>query len=1344
VGDKKMKRFILGFLLGAMIFGWALSQASIVKVGQGRVAAKQGGSTIADTYEIISGIWTGYGNKPYAGSTSGLVSSSTSATIRFNSEYMQLPTDFVYQFYFYGSDVSTTANTSEIHFRWANNNYYTLRFNWDTDTNSNCTSGTCIDLVKYVNGTPSDLAEVSWTPSASNYYQVKLVVSGTSTTVIKVYVLAVDDTGIGKSRRQYNNQSHIEILPSAIIDVSDASSPHISGELRVYYNNPSAYSFVVGYPTLYASNSMTVSGLSAGQYALYCQAPEIRQAEASQPGVNVLANLWSDSAYGNVKQAQSFQFIEATNLEKLTLFLRKMGSPTGNIVAKICTSYTDCTGGNLVATSDAVTVSSWGGSSPFSYPDEQEFLFSSYPSISAGTDYYFIIEGTTYSSPTANDYISIWKQQGNNPIYGTQYIYRTSWTQNTNDDLVFVLKGREKVRLSALQSGGTATLDLSTMWFDSNATIKIATSATNCYTDLVDASPRTEINAGGDSWEYHSGNKLSVGPMLGCPIDGKVPIWFRGSDYSGGTQYAKIQYTTGSLPSDPTQCSGSCSNSSIVALSSSGDYAGSATLSGLTANTVYNYHVVFCDNSDCSSNPVIQSESAKSFISPPSNSSEVDYKWCGASCFTSQQIPFSHLNNVTSADCKEYWAMGDNIYNHHPGNAPFTVTKSDYRMRQRDTLMETTYSGIYGSVYNCRIFDNHEWAGTPSGVDGTTNNWWDGSFGGTDSGMIISHMYKSSLAGIDDYVMNQYASDAKIRSGSRYIKERWGRSVKIAPDHIYENDGNAQDIAYYYGQNIEYETNPASNPDFESGTTSWTCQDNGGSSCTTFDTVTSPVQNGSNALRVHETTASYAIAQQAITVTASTPYTFRVYYHQNYSSTSGVFRIRTDSYNGGSNICSTQGPGTSGVWTALDCAIPSSNTDTSVYLQLVTASGLSSSIYNYFDNLTLFVPPYHTVGTETKPSCTRNTGNAKQLDCVSQDFTNGSNDPDISTTRGIIVFQNRMYSVDSIVDADTIQTIEDMPTGTDTATRIWKDGKQMYSRQQMIDIADTIKDYDEDSTVDIIMMILSKPLTALASVAPGLEHTDFASEYNYYRNFIMDYCYDNVTKKCSFYTGDRHGFAVFAHTFLNGDTDCTGLDCQWEFLMGNGGAPNPTDLQSYYLASPYKEEIVAEFAFRRGVGVVGVNTNNVSDLSLPKQGLTFEVRDDAGNKIYTDAGSNVASLNKILGSFAILNYEHIYRISRDSSGYCYAFYYDGTNFYAEVSDNISCSSWTGTAGNSRKVQLSGQGGGACASVVLDSNNNTPSMYYNDGILFFEYVNTIGTSPTVCARTMTVNAGYFNT
>ncbi len=1240
--------------------------AALDKTEQGFFYGHVGG--ITDQMVEESGTWGFVCNAYTAGFC---ISNTASGELRLNEGLYTMPDDFVIGFEYHGSTLSATDQIITFKYRWTSpTDYYAVVIHWVNASatielkefdSSGCSAGCDLDT------------DHTWTPANSlERYEFQVVVKGTSH---KVYLNEVTVGSAGKpgSMATFANQDDFIELGTAILTATDAT--WTEGQFRIETDLTSSTVFIGGLRVL-TDTDIVVNGLTTGQHALFCQAPEIRQTFGSLASGVKYVQMFSDAS--PLRVGQEFHFLEGVDLSEVVYFIRAVGSPTGSVVLKI---YDDSSGPNsVVATSDEVTVASMSTTtSPFDTPEEVVFTFSTPFTLTADVIYYAIIEaGTGFTAATPNDYLAVtMNDQNGAKAIGSRYHYTGSWVETSDEDMTYVMRAEEKMRASAAESSGTATLDMSDKLLSLDGKIKIATSATDCDTDLVDATPRMITHTGGDVWTYTSGKLLTAGPVLGCPLDGDFKIWMRGSGYVGGTQVGKIQYTTGTLPGSAAGCTGACSNTSTVNLTATTDWTGSVDLASLTADTFFNYHVVIDD--------AIQAGSASFFMTPPANSTEVNYSYGAASCFAIKNKPFSHLDNIDTTGSKMFWSLGDNIYADFPEYFYSSITEQGYWDKHRDTVMELVFAEMSNHVFQCKVFDDHEF-----------KNDYYGSVGTGLSGSVIrdwSFIDTNARSGIDDYETPSMPDP--IRAGTHYYEARWGRSAFVAIDAISDKDeASDEDVGYY----VSSANNPSlTNPGFETGDlTGWDCKETGGTACSFAGAVATAYEGSFGASFSEEFTTS--VLEQAVTVSTTTGYEVSVLVQGD-----SLLRVRTDSNEAGSNICTKAAQAVSGVWQYLSCEIPDTNTDTSLYIQ-VKNNLVDTAMFA--DNVRIYLTG------ERHPSCTPDGTFADRINCSGTTFTAES--PAISTTNGIIIYEDRMYGV-TTVNSDTQLTLHDDINCTTCGaqrTAIWKDGKQILGRQQMLDVADTFKTLDDDATVDFITLVTSKPVNYLEI---GTDHDGWAA-YTYQRDFLWGYIKDNITTQPISLSGDRHITRITNDTWL----DPNG---HWEFMVANGAGPNSGPM----LTIPDPDEVTAQFAHRHAIGIVSIDTSTASDAD-PKAAADFEIRDFTGNIVHTETGDNIEHVTDIVADIDVATNQNVQRVHRGSDGRCYAMIYNGTVFELFISDT-DCQNFAAD-----DLDLSAMG--------FDRRGSSPAMYLHEGAaekLYFIYDKAADTGDQYI-RTATITSG----
>ena len=1258
------------------------SYASLDKTSQGYFYGHIAGNPVTDQMVVESGTW-GAVCSSYTHSL--CLSNTVSGEVRINEALYTVPDDFVIAFDYHAGTLDATDDTTTIKFRWTSDtDYYAVVIHWTS-------SSPTIELKEFDSGGCSagcDLdTDHTWTPAlTSERYEFQIVVAGASMDVYLNEVAVISGGGDTDSVKAYANQDDFIVLGSAVLSGSDAT--WTEGQVKIA-TDVTGTTISIGNLKMFTDSDIVVNGLETGQYALFCQQPENHQWLGGTAVSTNAVKLFSDAS--PYRLGQEFHFNEGVDLFEVNVFARAVGSPTGNIVMKI---YDDSSGpSSVVATSDEVAVSSLSTTtSPYNIPEEVTFTFSSPYTLTTDTTYYAIIEdGTSFAAASPNDYVEVKAITSSSYSIGTyRYYDGGSWQETTTTDLVYVARAEEVMRASAAESSGTATLAMAALWLPLDGKIKIATSATDCQTDLVDSTPRMTTHTGGDIWTYTSGKLLTAGPVLGCPLDGDFKIWMRGSDYDGGTQVGKIQYSTEALPGTAAGCTGACTNTSTVNLTSTTDYAGAVDLNSLTANTYYNYHVVIDDT--------IQEDSASFFTTPPSNSTDVDYAMGTASCFGIKNKPWDHLDNMAVKSGKIFWSLGDNIYTDFPRYFYPATTQEGYWQRHRDSVMEKTLADMSKFTYQCKIFDDHEFKNNFIGTTGTS--------GETEAGARdVSFADVNARNAVDDY-LTPFMPDP-IRVSTNYYQARWGKHAFVTFDLITDKDSPFDNnIGYYVGHNFASLTNAG----WEAGDTSgWTCYDSAGGACSNDDVTStgSLVHSGTYAGAWNDTSLE-AAQEQAITVTASTEYLVEAYMFHGEDTESTELEVRTSSASGGfsagTSVCTDTHSSDYGTYEKLSCVIPDSNSDTSLFIWL---KGDTSAFYTLGDDVILLKRDNSAI------SCSKNGTYADRIDCSAETFT--SEDPAVSTTRGVVIYEDRMYGV-TVVNSDTQLTLHENITcstcGAQT-TVIWKEGKQMLGREQLLDVADTLKTLDDDANVDVITLISSKALnygltTSVHDGWPG---------YSYQRDLLFGYIKDNITTQPFALTGDLHATMIAKQTWL----DSGGF---WEFMPAHGAAPNAGSVGSL----PTRDSDTMWVGSRHAIGMVYVDTSLASDADS-KAAVDFEVRDFNSNIVYTEVDNNVEPITLLLNNNDVVSNQNTHRVARHSDGRIFAMYWNGTEFKLSISDT------NGANFADDALDLS--------ELSWDIADESPAMHLFEGVadkLYFAYIKDSVNTFDLWLRTATLTAG----
>ncbi len=130
------------------------------------------------------------------------------------------------------------------------------------------------------------------------------------------------------------------------------------------------------------------------------------------------------------KLAQGFQLSTASAISKVRLWLKKVGSPTGNLTVKIQTNSGGSPSGTTVTNGTSATVAASSLSTSYGYID---FAFSTPPSLSASTQYHLVLE--TADSASNSNYVE-WGADASSPAYASGEMKSeasSSWSAETKD-----------------------------------------------------------------------------------------------------------------------------------------------------------------------------------------------------------------------------------------------------------------------------------------------------------------------------------------------------------------------------------------------------------------------------------------------------------------------------------------------------------------------------------------------------------------------------------------------------------------------------------------------------------------------------------------------------------------------------------------------------------------------------------------------------------------------------------------------------------------------------------------------------------------------------------------------
>lgn len=798
--------------------------------------------------------------------------------------------------------------------------------------------------------------------------------------------------------------------------------------------------------------------------------------------------------------------------------------------------------------------------------------------------------------------------------------------------------------LIAADSSGT--IDVTGEIFPIHGRVKVTSSGTSCTTNVLATLESFEV-VGGDSFTYNT-HDLILGPRVGDVGSTTAKIWSKfSSDASGKTM--KVQYKVQGTEWPDSSCTSNCV-SAAGTVSSSDDYADIVELTGLTAGVNYDCRVY--------ANSTLQGTSQCGFKTTVASGDTV-LKIGFASCLCTIRRPYYIFDYLNAKDPDIFILEGDNIYEACPTLIVDDVSDytsgatrlNGYRLKYMDVFNERKYNDFMSQNSTIGTLDDHE-----------IDNDYD-----TGTGTAI---YTDTIDAYDEYISK--GNPSPLVSGKRYWKKSIGNIDILTFDLISHRDLVADvDIIWYYGQNAA--TPSITNPDAETGnTTGWTCQDSGGGACATFTATTSwgPPYAGTYHFQLYDA-ASAPIMQQAITVVSGVSYSLTARIRGD--GQTATLRVRTGSYTAGSDRCSTST--TSSSYVLLTCDFTAS--ETTLYVQFMGNINGSS----FMDNVAIVVTGF-TGLSETKPSCTRDASIATRLNCTSTTFTTES--PTISTTEGLIEFQGKLYQVSSVVDNDTIDTVENMPTGTDTTTRILKTGKHMFGREQMMAFFNVIA----DSTADVFVMISSK------GVLSGTNSDDW-SKYTAIRDMFRELIGDDLNlnsgtcnRKVVWLTGDNHTTHYSEANMLGTSSNCKEYE-----LAASPVGPN-------ILWAPTTGGNVVKTIFGKGsAGFVTIDTSP----SIPT--VDFEVIDEDGNEfLFTN---NVVDYSS--NSFVIDVHNQPMSVI-DDGGYSFVLYRDSSTSFKIVKSEDTAGAFLSSPTNSiSKSSIAYDNYGP--TMAIDKTNNKLYVIY---------------------------------
>ncbi|MFH0834625.1 MAG: LamG-like jellyroll fold domain-containing protein, partial [Patescibacteria group bacterium] len=161
-------------------------------------------------------------------------------------------------------------------------------------------------------------------------------------------------------------------------------------------------------------------------------------------------------ATDNVALAQQFTVDSAGTIPAISLWLKKVGTPTGNLSLSIETDASDLPSGTTITDGAATTVAVDSLSS-----DDFEwvnFQFATPPTLSANTKYHLVLEGDFAASATNN---LVWAADTSTPSFvdGTSEIKDSAWTESSEDFIFRIFENRTLANsVSAFVNGRGVTV----------------------------------------------------------------------------------------------------------------------------------------------------------------------------------------------------------------------------------------------------------------------------------------------------------------------------------------------------------------------------------------------------------------------------------------------------------------------------------------------------------------------------------------------------------------------------------------------------------------------------------------------------------------------------------------------------------------------------------------------------------------------------------------------------------------------------------------------------------------------------------------------------------------------
>lgn len=161
------------------------------------------------------------------------------------------------------------------------------------------------------------------------------------------------------------------------------------------------YKWLASSSDTYADHLRLV-GLRDDDFSLWTEGGTIRDNEFE---------ITTSAVTTNDKLAQSFEISTASTVSEIDLYLKKVGSPTGNLTVEIQTDSAGEPSGTAVTNGTSNTVSASTLTTSFA---DITFTFSSNPSLASGTTYWLVL--TTSDTQSNTNYV-VWGADTSTPSY---------------------------------------------------------------------------------------------------------------------------------------------------------------------------------------------------------------------------------------------------------------------------------------------------------------------------------------------------------------------------------------------------------------------------------------------------------------------------------------------------------------------------------------------------------------------------------------------------------------------------------------------------------------------------------------------------------------------------------------------------------------------------------------------------------------------------------------------------------------------------------------------------------------------------------------------------------------